>query len=474
MPTGIATDATTAPFFADLVEKKRLASLIDFENREAIFPSVHRSYKFALLTLGRDIDKAQFSFFLTEPGQLAEPERRFTLSPADIARINPNTRTAPVFRARRDAELTAKIYARVPVLIEEAQGAAGNPWGVSFATMFHMSNDSHLFRTARQLRAAGFVRDGTDWIAPGVRPRQSALDLKGGRAAGELALDGGGQRETRYVPLYEAKMIHHYDHRWASYNEPSGDAAPEADDVPRAAKADPGFEPAPRYWVPAAEVEDRLAQKNWRRSWLMGWRDICRSTDERTVIAAAFPRAGVGHTMPLFFLGVDARMCAAFLAAKSSLILDYVARQKVGGTHLSYGYLNQFPFLLPSAYNSADLDFIVPRVRELTYTSHSMAPFARDLGYDGPPFAWDEERRALLRAELDARIACLYGLTKDELRYILDPADLLGPAYPSETFRVLKENEIRKYGEYRTAKLVLEAWDRQERGEAPLSEGGAR
>jgi hypothetical protein len=93
-----------------------------------------------------------------------------------------------------------------------------------------------------------------------------------------------------------------------------------------------------------------------------------------------------------------------------------------------------------------------------------MAPFARDLGYGGSPFKWDEDRRAQLRAELDAWYARAYGLTRDELRYILDPADVKGVDYPSETFRVLKTNETRRYGEYRTARLVLQAWDRLERG----------
>ena len=108
------------------------------------------------------------------------------------------------------------------------------------------------------------------------------------------------------------------------------------------------------------------------------------------------------------------------------------------------------------------LAFLVPKVLELSYTSHALAPFACDLGHDGPPFAWDEERRAYLCADLDAFYARAYGLTRDELRYILDPADIKGPDYPSETFRVLKEKEIRRYGEYRTRRLVLAAWDRME------------
>lgn len=460
VPTGIATDATTAPFFAALIEGKRLARLVDFENRERIFPAIDSRVKFCLLTLGSEVKDANFAFFLTNAAQLAESERCFMLSPAEIARINPNTKTAPVFRARADAELTAKIYARVPVLIDEAAGPKGNHWGAEFhSRIWHMAEDSRWFRTAAQLRAVGFVPDGTDWaLTEGLRPRQRALDLAGGRDASSLTLDGGLHRQPeRYVPLYEAKMIHQFDHRWATYD------GTDSRDATLAEKADPCFEPTPRYWVPEAEVTARLATKGWTRGWLMGWlmgwRDITNATNERTVIFGLMPRVAVGHTSPLIFVDATPRHWAALLANLDSLTLDFVARQKVGGTHLTYGYLHQFPVLQPSFYTGADLAFIVPRVLELTYTSRSMAPFARDLGYEGKPFAWDEDRRANLRAELDAWYARAYGLSRDELRYILDPADVKGPDYPSETFRVLKTNEIRRFGEYRTARLVMQAWD---------------
>jgi hypothetical protein len=127
---------------------------------------------------------------------------------------------------------------------------------------------------------------------------------------------------------------------------------------------------------------------------------------------------------------------------------------------LTVTYLGQLPVLSSSFYDDKDIDYIVERVLELTYTAHDLKPWAEDLGYNGPPFIFDPERRALLRAELDAFYAHLYGLTRDELRYILDPADVMGPDYPSETFRVLKTNELRQFGEYRTQRLVLEAWDR--------------
>jgi hypothetical protein len=209
--------------------------------------------------------------------------------------------------------------------------------------------------------------------------------------------------------------------------------------------------------------------------WLMGWRDITNATNERTVIASVVPRVGVGHKMPLFRLAgrTSRSLAAALLANLDALVLDYVARQKVGGTSLTYHYLKQFPILPPDRYTDADLAFIVPRVLELTYTAHDLAGWGEDLAaYDprvshehGRPFAWDPARRALLRAELDAYYARLYGLTRDELRYILDPADVMGPDYPSETFRVLRDNEIRTYGEYRTRRLVLEALDKLETGD---------
>ena len=164
--------------------------------------------------------------------------------------------------------------------------------------------------------------------------------------------------------------------------------------------------------------------------------------------------------MLLYYLNVSSPLSAVFLAQASSLSCDFVARQKVGGANLSYYFIEQFPVLPPASFTPSDLDFIVPRVLELTYTSHSMRPWAEDLGHFGPPFGWDEDRRASLRADLDAFFARKYGLTRDELRYILDPADVKGESYPSETFRVLKTNEQRRFGEYRTQRLVLSAFDR--------------
>lgn len=215
----------------------------------------------------------------------------------------------------------------------------------------------------------------------------------------------------------------------------------------------------PQYYVSAKEVKLRLEGKSQKR-FLIAYKSVTSPTNERTMIISFLPICGVAHSMSVVFLGVTQNeLWACFVANLNSLVLDYVANQKVGGVNLSYFFVRQFPILPPEAYTPADIAYIAPRVLELVYTAYDLRPFAEDMGYPGEPFRWDEVRRAQLRAELDATYARLYGLTRDELRYILDPKEVHGEDFPGETFRVLKDKEIRLYGEYRTRRLVLEAWD---------------
>lgn len=439
LPTGIMTDAFNQHFCKHILEKNHTVSVYDFENRAGLFSRVHRSFKFCLLTMGHRVQTADFIFFAITVDQLKDQRRHFTLNAEDIALINPNTRTAPVFRSNVDAELTKKIYHRVPVLMNEVTVSQGNPWGIKFNLMFMMNTDSNHFRSAADLCNGGYVPDGTGWVAE-------------------------DKQAHRYLPLYEAKMIHQLDHRWASFTD-SGkteDATDKIEDATCAQKTNPRWEPIPRHWVPVEEVTARLDAQGWNRPWLMGWRNNTRATDERTVIAAVIPLAAVGNSMPLMLpdRSQDTRRIALLLANLSCLAYDFCARQKISGANMNFFIVKQLPVLLPSVYDEAAIYFILPRILELTYTSHALAPWAKDLGHSGPPFPWDEERRARLRAELDAFYAHAYGLSRDELRYILDPADVMGSDYPSETFRVLKEKDIKAHGEYRTRRLVLAAWDR--------------
>lgn len=641
VPTGIATDDTAKDYFAHVSQNARLASLLDFENREGIFPAIDSRIKFSLVTLGA-AEAAEFVCFATQVAQATDPRRRFTLTPDEFRLINPNTRTCPMFRSQRDAELTKKLYRAAPVLIREAEMVGEgkdarevapeiNPWGISFSQgLFNMTSASDLFMNG---------------------PAQGS--------------------EHRRLPLYEAKLIHQFDHRWATFTP---DPATSNDDwssrdVTPSEKTDLSYQVATRYWVDEREVLARIARvpsrvanawRDWqqatdaaqhngsgsaaatalqerhtaltlalaswvagalfrteaerlhathpaprlapdtgslfaeyepnqpitpaqqaqaainneveanaarwsnttvlrateaterllashhpllaealkadgtsgkkalplfqkwalqddphqglglssdeltqlqalqtpgttrmalewlnawmdRRSprWLMGWRDICRSTDRRTLISSVIPRVAVGDKFLLFFAPQPAHLMAALLANFDSLVCDFAARQKVGGTALKYFTMKQFPVLPPDRYTPADLAYIVPRVLELTHTAHDMQAWANDLlaalpsadprapeqhGTPLPPFPWNPERRAQLRAELDAYYARLYGLDRNELRYILDPAVVMGEDYPSETFRVLKNSELREFGEYRTQRLVLAAWDKLSKG----------
>ena len=261
--------------------------------------------------------------------------------------------------------------------------------------------------------------------------------------------------KPQYLPLYEAKMLHHFNHRFGDYADHPEDAlTTQLPDVPLERLQNPNYAVQPRYWVPERAVEERLRDK-WNRQWLLGWRDICRSTDERTVIASVLPRVGVGHTSPLMFLKADASLVGCLQANLTSQVFDFCARQKIGGTHLTYGYLNQLPVLPPSTYAQTCqwshvqtlCEWLAPRVLELTYTAYDLQGFATDCGYTGPPFRWDEERRFLLRCELDAAYFHLYGIGRDDVDYIL------------ETFPIVKRKDEQAYGEYRTKRVILDIYD---------------
>ena len=406
VPTGIATDATTAPFFRDLVKQQRLYSLLDFVTSPDFWQEIgHGRMRFSLLTAcghATRVSSADFAFGTRYMRDLAQ--NRFTMPAEEILLVNPNTGTAPVFSSRRDAEITVNIYKRVPVLRHHALN--DNPWGLSFLRMFDMSNDAQLFQES------------------------------------DTGIDAGLR-----LPLYEAKLIHHFDHRLASYDKRApGSRDSELPRLTVAEKNDPWRSPVPRYWVEEAEVNKRLARRGWNKEWLLGWRDICRSSDERTVIAAIIPRSAVGNKFPLLLTDQPTGKVVLLVASLSSFALDYCARQKMSGTTLNFYLAEQFPILPPSAFGQWE-DWISSRVLELTYTAFDIAPFARDLGDDGPPFRWDEERRFGMRAELDAAFFHLYGIQRDNVDYIM------------ETFPIIKRKDEQRYGTFRTKDLILQIYD---------------
>ena len=329
-------------------------------------------------------DQADFVFFAHSTDDLQDKERRFTLSPQDMELLNPNTRTCPIFRSKRDAELTKAIYRRVPVLVREARGTLPeeNPWGITFNRMFDMSNDSHLFRTREELETEGWELRGNVFVRPDDDRR-------------------------RYLPLYEAKMVHQFNHRWATY----ADTIDDVRDTTPSERRDRNFSVLPRYWVCENEVWSKLEDAKWPHEWLMGWRDITNATNERTVISGVIPACAVGNKFPLLLVSTKYSFWTCALSScLDSFANDYVARQKMGGTTLNFFLAKQLAVLPPQTLDKPapwqpDLslaEWLTPRILELTYTAEDLRPFAEDMGYNGEPFVWDEERRFQLRAELDA------------------------------------------------------------------------
>lgn len=425
-PTGLATDKTTAPFFADTLSGGRLLAFYDFENEGKVFAGVHNQFRFAVTAMGgveRTAPRTRFAFYTRYLTDV--PARRFALTPGEVLTMNPNTGTLPMFRTRADADITLGIYQRHPVLIQDGV-MGGNPWGLSFGTMFHMANDSGLFVQPAALGDAEF----NGW-----------------------SYERGG---AELLPLYESKLLSHYDHRFSSYRDAT-QAQLNKGMLPRLTEEqhdDPEMEPLARYWVPRTDVTTALGDK-WDRDWFLGWRDIARSSDLRTFVPSVMPASAVGHVFPLAF---PKRPDDGFLlhATWSSMVSDYVARQKLSGTHMTYGIMKQLACPTPSTFDATTgwasdrtlAEWVRPYVLELSYTSWRLQPYAQELGDDGSPFHWNPDRRAELRADLEAAFLHVYGLTRADAEHVLD------------SFFVVRKYEERDLGEYRTRRLVLEAFDR--------------
>ena len=254
-PSGIYADKTAARFFKSVSTSGRVGGMFDFENRRLgtdlppFFPDVDSRFKFCALIFGgeeRRFAETECAFFLHDTATVHDPDRCFPLAPSDFARVNPNTGTAPVFRTRRDADITRRIYERHPVLVDRSGGDEVRAWPVRYVRMFDMTNDSHLFRTAAQLDADGFY------------PVQGNRWKKG---------DG------LYLPLYQGRMIWHFDHRANSVrvNPVSTHNPYLSEPVREEQHADPSFLPQTQYWVPAEDVESTLPQSE---GWTLGFRDI--------------------------------------------------------------------------------------------------------------------------------------------------------------------------------------------------------
>jgi hypothetical protein len=436
VPSGIASDLGASAFFRSVATTGRVQCLFDFENRrgdrrEPFFPDVDTRFKFCAFVCGgakRDVYKTECAFFLRDPPGEPADDRVFALTAADFALVNPNTGTAPIFRTRRDADLTTAIYRRLPVLVARSNGMEKRAWPARYVTMFHMTNDSHLFWTRERLEKEG------------TYPVELGHWRKG---------------KLQWVPLYEGKMVQAFDHRAAdvviNLQNVHRPAQPEplADDD----HADPKRVVVPQYWVEQSQVEQFETAGP-----ILGFKEVTSPTNERSMIAAFLPPAGYGNTIPVLLCdepGARSEM-PLWLGLLNSFPLDYCARSKIQGQHLNWFIVEQLPVLTSEHYTRrfgkrTAADIVKDHVLRLTYTAHDMAPLARDMGYANengsvkPPFVWDQAERRHLRARLDALYFILYGIADED-----------GIAYILSTFPIVERKDREAFdGVYLTRELIL-------------------
>lgn len=438
LQAGIATDKTTSPFFADLIMRKSLVSLYSFDNHEGLFPSVKSSTRFCLVTLsGASRPFAggiRFTFYARRLEEILDPDRYVVLTARDLELLNPNTLTCPVFQSKRDSDIVSAIYRRIPVVVNER--LQSDRWQLTIRRVLDMNKKDTL----------------------------------------DLCLV---QRELPRVGVYEAKLFDQMNHRRSTYDQGRVRESTQAE------LQDPSYALSYRYNIGVGALAKCLPDF-WGSRWLLVWQDITDvNTMARSVSSVILPLSGTDFTIRVGFPQAGLIDGAVFfVSAFNSFVFDYVARQKIGGTHLSDYILKQLPLPPPESVRAPApwdgglislREWLIPRVLELTYTGWEMEPFARDCGWEGSPFRWEEERRFLLRCELDAALFHLYlpsqttgewrqaeRETVEELARVKasfsTPRDAV--SYMMDSFSIVRRKDEENYsGDYLTKRFVLEIYD---------------
>jgi len=270
-------------------------------------------------------------------------------------------------------------------------------------------------------------------------------------------------------------MIDQYNHRYGSYEGlGSGERSHMLPEISIERMQDANYKTRSCYYVPQSEVYSRLG-KIAQDSWLVGFRAIASAGLARSITFSYLPISGTSNSLPLVFFDAQCVLLApSFVACMNSFILDFIAKQKIAGSNLNFFILRQLAVLPPRVFlnkcswssSESNNEWIVKRVIELTCTSTDMSDLATQYGVSESPFFWDEERRFLLRCELDAAYFHLYlGNLRDwqngpEELIRLFPTPRNAVDYIMDTFTIVKSIDEEKYeGDYRTKRVILEIYD---------------
>ncbi|MEP6880008.1 MAG: hypothetical protein ABI865_14300 [Nitrosospira sp.] len=241
-----------------------------------------------------------------------------------------------------------------------------------------------------------------------------------------------------------------YDHRAANVvmNTDNLHRPAQQEASTAAQHVDPIFSPTPQFYISTSDV-----QQQYEGGWVLAFKEITAPTNTRSMIACIAPGYGFGNKLPLWLPenSVEqgyAQIAPSLLANFNAFAFDFVVRQKLQGQTLNLFIVEQLPMIRPEQFEQVlgktkIADFVRGEVLRLSYTAHDLAPFARDMGYDGTPFVWNEDDRRHRLARLDALFFHLYGLSRDDAAYILDQ------------FSIVREQDEKAHGRYLTKELIL-------------------
>jgi hypothetical protein len=420
--SGMLQSPTWAVFTQYLIEKGKIVSAYDFRNWAGWFPAIGYHERFTLLTLTGKSEVMEFGFYLDDTSEIKYSDKVFPITADECLRINPLSKNIATFSSKRDKDILVSIYKSYEIINEVES------WNIRYSTGLHMSSESNELKTIEELIEEGYTLNQN------------------------IFRNG----DHYYFPLLEGKLIHQYDHRFASFEGIPMDkrfGIKAATNLPSdLQKADGKFEILPRYWVSDNYKSSDKIKRKLHSEWSLTFRDTTNVISNfRTFVACIASQTAFNYKAPNLVIDEEdastrALKSALLLAVINSIPFDYITRVKFYGANLIKNIIDQLPMI---DYYKISLfkDQIVSRVIKLTYTSDSVKSFADDLNINSQPYIFNKNERHLIKCELDAIVAHLFEIEKVDLEYMLD------------SFVILRNKEIQQSGSYRTKETVLRMYD---------------
>ena len=424
--TSVLQDEPSSRLTEILMEKRRLKSVFEFENRRKNydgakwFHDADPSMRFVLLTIGSSDSDTTFVFDIDELHEIASTKKSYKQSAEEVRGFCDLNFRIPIFKLSADALIASIAHGNGELIGSLSRGAS-----TKFKSGLIFNSEGNLKNLKRTF-----------------------------------------QENANYVKVFTGSSIHQYDHRFADSNNgitlnPTPSDKSSADFITRTME-----------YLPDEIVNERIQNlAGALPSWFVAMRRHAKGVNELVAISAIVPRAATESSLNAFFSSDNDRTFLIRLVANiNTFAFNYLVKLRQAGFSLNKTLYECIP--LATLKTGSDcripwisLHWLSERVLELTYTAWDLEPFAQDCDWPGPPFRWDEERRFLLRCELDAAFFHLYLGSEEEwtqqpealTRAFPTPRDAVG--YIMDTFPIVKRKDEAKHGSYRTKDAILQIYD---------------